>query len=128
MKICSIDAVPVSLHVRPDLAIVSAAGSHPQSNYLFIKIVTDEGVTGWGEATLAHVWSGESQAAAQHVICDILSPLLLGKDPLQLTDIADSMDRFLIGNPFTKAGIEMALIDLAAKIHHVPVYVWLGGA
>jgi muconate cycloisomerase len=37
------------------------------------------------------------------------------------------MDRFLIGNPFTKAAVEMALLDLAGKILQVPVYILLGG-
>ncbi|HEV7219554.1 MAG TPA: enolase C-terminal domain-like protein [Terriglobales bacterium] len=127
MKITSVEAIPVSQRVRPDLAIVSAAGKHPESHYLFVKIDTDDGVTGYGEATLAPVWSGESQAAAQHIICEILAPLLIGQNALHLNSLTDSMDRALIGNPFTKAAIEMALVDLVARIHQVPVYVLLGG-
>jgi muconate cycloisomerase len=127
MKIISIETIPVSQIVRPDLAIVSAAGKHPESHYLFVRIVADNDMCGYGEATLAAVWSGENQTTAEHLIREILAPLLIGKDPLHLNGLTDSMDRFLIGNPFTKAAIEMALVDLAAKIYKVPAYVLLGG-
>lgn len=127
MKITSVETIPISQRVRPDLAIISAAGQHPESHYLIIKIGAEDGMAGYGEATLAPVWSGESQSAAQHNIREILTPLLMGKDPLHLNALTDSMDRVLIGNPFTKAAIEMALVDLVAKIHQVPAYVLLGG-
>jgi muconate cycloisomerase len=127
MKIASVETIPVSQRVRPDLAIVSAAGQHPESHYLFVKIGTEDGLAGFGEATLVPVWSGESQAAAQHMIREIITPLLIGKDPLCFNSLTDSMDRFLIGNPFTKAAVEMALVDLIAKIHQVPAYILLGG-
>ena len=127
MKIASVEAIPVSQRVRPDLAIVSAAGQHPESHYSFIQIGTENGMVGYGEATLAPVWSGESQAAAQHAIREIFAPLLIGKDPLRLNALTDSMERALIGNPFTKAAMEMALVDLVAKIHQVPANLLLGG-
>jgi L-alanine-DL-glutamate epimerase-like enolase superfamily enzyme len=127
MKIASVETIPVSQPVRPDLAIVSAAGKHSASHYLFIKISTDEGTAGHGEATLAPVWSGECQSGAQHIIREILAPLLIGKDPLRLNVLVDSMDRALTGNPFTKAAIEMALVDLIARIHRIPAYNLLGG-
>lgn len=128
MKIESVEVTPVSQRVRPELAIVSTAGKHPESHYLFIKISTEDGVPGYGEATLAPVWSGESQAAAQHMIGEILAPLLIGKDPLRLNALIDSLDRALIGNSFTKAAIEMALIDLNARTLRIPTYDLLGGA
>jgi muconate cycloisomerase len=127
MKIVSVETMRVSQRVRPDLAIVSAAGLHPESHYLFIEIRTDEGVAGHGEATLAPVWSGENQASAEQIIREIITPLLIGRDPHCLNALTDSVDRLLIGNPFTKAAVEMALVDLVAKTLRVPAYVLLGG-
>lgn len=127
MKIASVDVIPISQHVRPGLAIVSAAGQHPESHYLFVKISTEDGAAGYGEATLAPVWSGESQAAAQHIIGEILAPLLIGKDPHCLNALTDSMDRALMGNAFTKAAMELALVDLIARVRQVPAHVLLGG-
>lgn len=128
MKITAVEANPVSQLVRRDLAIISAAGTHPESHYLFIAIHTDEGYTGYGEASLAPGWSGEDQGTAAHLIRHLLAPLLVGKDPLQVNVLTDAMDRFLIGNPFTKAALEMALLDLSGKILNVPCHTLLGGA
>lgn len=126
MKITSVQICPIDEPVLPDLAILSAAGFHPESHFLAVMIECD-GITGYGEATLAHGWSGESQATAQALIGSVLAPLLIGKNPFHLNSIADAMDRFLIGNPFTKAALEMALVDLTAKIQNVPAHVLLGG-
>lgn len=127
MTITSVEIFPISERVKPELAIVSAAGIHPESHYLVVKIVGDKGLAGYGEATLAHVWSGENQGTAQALIRDVLSPLLIGKNAMDLNSLADAMDRYLIGNPFTKAAMEMALVDLVAKTLGVGANVLLGG-
>jgi L-alanine-DL-glutamate epimerase-like enolase superfamily enzyme len=127
MKIIAVEAVPVSRVVRPDLAIVSAAGKHPESHYVLVSIHSDEGQVGYGEATVVPVWSGESQAGCQRIICELLSPLLIGQNPLHVGMLADAVDRTLIGNPFTKAAVEMALLDLSGKILGIPVHLFLGG-
>ena len=127
MKIIALETAPISQVVKPDLAIISAAGTHPESHYVIIKIRSDEGSVGYGEATVAPGWSGENQETAKHLITKILAPLLIGRDPLHLNALADSMDRFLIGNPFTKAAVEVALVDLASRILRVPAHILLGG-
>lgn len=127
MKITSIEISPISQVVKPDLAIISAAGTHPESHYLFVTIRADDGTVGFGEATVSAAWSGENQGTALHLIQNLLAPLLIGKDPLHLNALADVMDRFLIGNPFTKAAVEIALLDLASKILQVPAHILLGG-
>jgi L-alanine-DL-glutamate epimerase-like enolase superfamily enzyme len=127
MQITGVEVIPVSQVVKRDLAITSAAGTHPESHYLFVAIHTDEGFAGYGEATLAPAWSGENQGTATHLIDGLLERLLRGKNPLCVNAILDAMDRFLIGNPFTKAALEMALLDLAGKILKVPSYTLLGG-
>ena len=127
MKIIAVEACPVSQVVRRDVAIISAAGSQPESHFVVVTIRTDEGQVGFGEVSATMNWSGESQQSALHAVRDLLSPLLVGKDPLHVHALADTMDRFLIGNPFTKAGVEMALLDLAGKILQVPAHILLGG-
>lgn len=128
MKIASVEAFPSSVPVRPDLAIVSAAGAHRVSEYVLVALRTGEGLTGFGEANVVPVWSGESQGSALAAIREILAPAILGGDPMALAASADAMDRALVGNPFTKAAVEMALLDLAGKILGAPVHVLLGGA
>ena len=125
--ISAVRAIPVSQTVRPQFAIVSAAGSQPESHFVVVEIQADDGTIGYGEASVVPVWSGETQAGARHVIESRIAPALMGRDPLDIAALADEMDRLLAGNPFTKAGVEMALIDLAGRLLKVPVATLLGG-
>ena len=127
MKINSIRAIAVDEPVRSDVAIISAAGYHRDSYYVVVAIESDEGYTGFGEATVQALWSGETQQSALAAIREIIAPQLIGQDPMHVTALADTMDRFLQANSFTKAAVEMALLDLAGKKLGVPVYKLLGG-
>jgi L-alanine-DL-glutamate epimerase-like enolase superfamily enzyme len=127
VRIAAIHAYPLSRPVRPDLAIVSAAGSHLVSNFAAVEVTGEDGTKGFGEATVVPVWSGESQARALHAINEIIAPALAGRDSRDASAAADIMDRLLIGNPFTKAAVEMAMLDLAGRELGVPAVVVLGG-
>ena len=128
MKITAIETYPVSIRVRPDVSIVSSLGAHRVSHYLIVAVTDDEGRTGLGEATVMPIWSGETQQNALAAIRDLLAPALMGCDPLEAGSLTHAMDRALIGNPFTKAAVEMALLDLAGKALDVPVCALLAGA
>ena len=112
MKITSVKAITVDEPVRSDVAIVSAAGYHRDSYYVVVAIESDEGHTGFGEATVQAVWSGETQQSAIFAVREIIAPHLIGQDPAHVAALADTMDRFLQVNSFTKAAVEMALLDL----------------
>jgi L-alanine-DL-glutamate epimerase-like enolase superfamily enzyme len=127
MKITNITVHAVSRPVRAEFAIVSAAGSHPVSDFAQVEITADNGVSGIGEASVTAVWSGETQASVIHAISNILAPVLMGRDPQDVAAAAEVMDRALVDNPFTKAAVEMALLDLAGKSLGVPAFVLLGG-
>ncbi len=97
-------------------------------NWTLLKIYTDEGYTGVGEATN---WPGSPviEAAAQHI-----GERIIGLNPLQIDFIWTKLYRDLnwIG-PFGASmcaisGIDMALLDLKAKLLGVPCYELLGGA
>jgi muconate cycloisomerase len=126
--ITAIEARPVSVDVRPELSIVSAAGAHRVSNYVLVTVRTSEGPLGFGEANVIPVWSGETQAGALVAIREVLAPVLLGKEVTGVAGLAAAMDRALIGNPFAKAAVEMALLDASGKLLNVPVYTLLGGS
>jgi muconate cycloisomerase len=72
------------------------------------------------------LWSGETQGSALALIQDYIAPLLKGR---QVEDIDfDEIDRVGIDNHFTKAAVEMALLDLRGKQQGKPIYELLGGA
>ena len=128
MKIAAVRTFPIHLTVRPEFYIVSSAGAHAVSRYVVVAIDTDAGVTGWGEATVVPLWSGESQGGALALLHDYIAPLLIGRDPMEVAALAGEMDAIALDNPFTKAAVEMALLDLVGKAQEKPVYELLGGA
>ena len=72
MKITRIETIPVRVPIKPELAIRSGrGGSHPVSPFLLVKIHTDEGIVGVGEASCTPRWSGEDQVTAAHFINDV---------------------------------------------------------
>jgi galactonate dehydratase len=108
--------------------------------WLFLKIETDEGITGWGEPVV------EGRAATVAAAVDELSDYLIGQDPRKIEDHWQVMYRagFYRGGPILMsaiAGIDQALWDIAGKSHGVPVadlvggpvrdrirvYTWIGG-
>jgi L-alanine-DL-glutamate epimerase-like enolase superfamily enzyme len=126
MKITGIRTYAITLPVRSDYFIVSAAGAHPISRYVLLALDTDAGLTGWGEASVVPIWSGESQGGALALIQDYLAPLLQGREPEEVNPA--EFDGVVLDNPFTKAAVEMALLDLRGQASGQPVYELLGGA
>jgi L-Ala-D/L-Glu epimerase len=127
VKITKIHTFPITLIVRPEFYIVSSAGSHPISRYVLVALETDEGLLGWGEATVVPAWSGETQGGAIALITDYFAPMLAGHDLDDFESLIKKLDS-VIENPFTKAAIEMALLDLKGKREQRPIYELLGGA
>lgn len=127
MKIIKIHTFPITLIVRPEFYIVSSAGAHPISRYVLVAVEADDGQMGWGEATVVPAWSGETQGGALALINDYFVPMLVGSDLDSFESLVKKMDS-IIDNPFTKAAIEMALLDLKGKHERKPIYELLGGA
>ena len=127
MKIIGIEPIPIVVPLKKGMTTKTTLGDHVVSPYVIIKIYTDEGIVGLGEATLAAKWSGETSAGCIGAIKSILEPGLIGADPRNINACTHLMDRALKANPFTKAAIEMALWDITGKALSVPVYSLLGG-
>jgi galactonate dehydratase len=94
--------------------------------WLFLKIETDEGVTGWGEPVV------EGRAATVAAAVEELSDYLIGKDPRRIEDHWQVMHRagFYRGGPILMsaiAGIDQALWDIKGKSHGVSVAELMGG-
>jgi mannonate dehydratase len=99
----------------------------PGRNFITLKILTDEGVYGIGDATL----NGRELAVASY-LQDHLAPCLLGRDPHQIEDIWQYFYRgaYWRRGPVTMAAIsavDTALWDIKAKIAGMPLYQLLGG-
>ena len=94
--------------------------------WIFIKINTDEGISGWGEMV--------SGTKTETVVAGAkeMANRIIGKNPFEIERIWQRLHRsFFRGGPINGtiiSGIEMALWDIKGKALGVPVYELLGGA
>lgn len=128
MKITGIETIPINVPIHADKATVGARGAHTESPFLILQIHTDEGFIGLGEVSCTPLWSGEDQVTAAHFIAQVLAPVLIDQNPLDRVRLSVRMNAVLANNPFTRAGIEIALWDIAGKAAGLPLYMLLGGA
>lgn len=128
MKITRLETIPIRVPLKPELAIRSGrGGAHTVSPFLLVRVHTDEGFVGLGEASCTPRWSGEDQVTGAHLIHAYLEPLLVGQNPIDVAGLTAKFRLAFAGNYFTKAAVEMALWDIAGKAAHKPVYELLGG-
>ncbi|KQS97157.1 D-mannonate dehydratase ManD [Cellulomonas sp. Leaf395] len=109
--------------VAADVVVTS-----PNRNFVTLKITTDEGLTGLGDATL----NGRELAVVSY-LRDHVAPLLIGRDASRIEDTWQFLYRsgYWRRGPVTMAAIaavDMALWDIKGKAAEMPVYQLLGGA
>jgi galactonate dehydratase len=102
--------------------------STDRQNWLFVKVMTDEGIYGWGEASV----EGQTKAVEQCVLT-LAQRSVIGEDPRNIEKIWQQMYRhgfwkggFIYMSAIS--GIDQALWDINGKIYGVPTYMLLGGA
>lgn len=95
--------------------------------WIFVKVTTDEGITGWGEMI-----SGTKTRAVVAGAKEIGNRVLLGRNPFEIERLFQEMHRsFFRGGPINGtivSGFEMALWDIKGKALNVPIYELLGGS
>src|SRR5687767_6999655 len=96
-----------------------------KNSWVFVKISTDAGVTGWGE-----MLKDDAKACAAGAL--EVGNYLIGQDPCRVTHHWQAIHRgaFYRGGPIKTAissGIDQALWDIKGKVYGVPVYKLLGG-
>ena len=116
-------------NITAHLMGVPGPGDHaPLRNWIFVKVETDEGIVGVGEATTE--WHEYAVAA---MIEEHFAPLLIGQDPTRVHSAWQQMQRFFwwrggVVASSAASGIEQALWDITGKAYGQPVYKLLGGA
>jgi D-galactarolactone cycloisomerase len=119
-------ALPYSYH-RP--ASSGRASGWPTIDVLLIRIETDEGVEGWGEA-----FGFMSCATTRRAVETLIAPLCIGKDARDIAGLMDDVTRKLHNYgrsgavAYGLSGIDIALWDIAGKIAGKPIYKLLSEA
>jgi D-galactarolactone cycloisomerase len=130
MKISRVETVVLTLPMVIDGA-TPMLGGRPRTSIdmLLVRVDTDAGVTGWGEAFGHRIFP-----ATRAAIDTLLGPLCTGRDPTQITALHDEVERLLHGlgrnGPmiYALSGIDIALWDIAGKLAGLPLYRLLGGS
>ena len=123
MHIAAIAPLPVSLPMKKP--VIMAGEEVRRAENVLVKIATNDGRAGWGEAASAPVMTGdtlESLVAALHH----LAPALIERDPRDIDGAMAAMHGRLYGNNGAKAAVEIALLDLAAQDARCPLNALLG--
>lgn len=99
----------------------------PKKNYVTLKIMTDQGIYGLGDATL-----NNRETLPAKYLTDYLVPNLIGLDPRNSEDIWQMFYRgaYFRGGPIAMAAygaIDMALWDIKGKLANMPLYQLFGG-
>jgi len=123
VQIKTIEPIAVSLPMRKP--VIMAGEEVRRADNVLVRIESDNGLVGWGEAASAPVMTGdtlESIVSAVHY----LSSALRGRDPADIAGALAAMDGRMYGNHGAKAAIEIALHDLAGRAAAKPVHALLG--
>ena len=93
-----------------------------------VRITASDGATGCGSVEPTPGYSKESVEESLRVLETRLAPLVVGLDPTNVHQILATIEPAVDGFLDAKAAIEMACVDLAARVAGLPVHAYLGGA
>jgi L-Ala-D/L-Glu epimerase len=127
MKITRVQVETLQLEYGEPFVIASSALSAGPCD--LIRVETDEGLVGFGEACPAYEFTGDTLWTVQDVIGEYLGPAVIGRDPFDVEAIVRLWERelFTVGNEAARAGLEMALWDLQGKALGRPLRDLVGG-
>ena len=121
LKIARVETFPVSYKTVGRFKFFEDAMGRPTGRpTVVVKITADDGTQGWGQSVPTPRWSYETLESVQTTIERHLAPVLIGRDALDIDGAHAAMNRaiapsFSTGQPICKAGIDLALWDLAAR-------------
>jgi o-succinylbenzoate synthase len=94
---------------------------------IIVKIETEDGLVGFGEAPPTAVITGDTKGSITTAIMDFIRPNFIGMSIDSLEEIFHKLDTCIIKNTSAKAAVDMAVYDLYAKSLNRPLYRVLGG-
>lgn len=127
MKITAVHVDTLELVMKEPFVIASSAMAYGPCD--LVRVETDEGVTGIGEACPAYEFTGETLWSVEDVIGEYLGPAVIGRDPFDIEAIHHVWDRelYTVGNQAARGALEMALWDLQGKTLGRPLHDLIGG-
>ncbi|MCY7311146.1 MAG: dipeptide epimerase [Chitinophagaceae bacterium] len=104
----------------------TSLGTDYSAENVLVKIITAEGIIGFGECSPYMPINGESQDTC-FIVGQYFAKALKGKDPLQIEECIKLMDTIIYGNSSIKSAFDIALYDIASQNAGLPLYKFIGG-
>ncbi|MGA8494203.1 MAG: enolase C-terminal domain-like protein [Xanthobacteraceae bacterium] len=124
MRIKAIEPIAVSLPMKKPVKM--AGETVTRADNILVRIETDDGAVGWGEAASAPTMTGETVASMMAAVLH-MAPALLKYPADDFARAAAAMDAQMYGNSGAKAAIEIALHDLVGRAKGLPLHALFGG-
>lgn len=125
MRIRRLEAWPVEMPLTEPRRI--ARETVRATTSVFVMVETDAGVHGFGCATPGAAGSVETPAGCLLDLMEVAGPVLEGRDPTRLAPLVEDLEKALPTSPAARAGVDIALLDLLAKLAGFPLWKLLGG-
>ena len=124
MKISRVDIykfnIPLTHEVVVPIGILKAA------NNVAVRITTDNGIQGWGEASPFAPITGDTQESS-YENARLFALTIMGKDPLAIEARMTEINAATVGEPSLRSAFDMALYDILGQAAGLPLYQLLGG-
>lgn len=127
MQITAIDIFPLELNYAHGTYVMSGGRAASTQQSTLVRIRTDAGIDGWGEACPLGATYLEDFAEGVRAAMPLLATALIGLDPRELGAVGLAMDRTLRGQRAAKSALDVACWDILGKSTGLPVCTLLGG-
>lgn len=101
--------------------------SYDHLDYLWVE-VSAGGMTGRGETTCMPGYHSESIVSMLETVRTYMAPLLLGRELFAERELAGLMEAAMPRNPYARSALDLALVDLRARLLDVPAAALMGGS
>ncbi len=123
VKIDRIDVFPMRYPMTGYFKFFTGPHGSAGRAAVIVKMTADDGTVGWGQSVPIAKWSYETLETTTIVLRDYYAPVLIGRDPTDIHGAHVAMDQavapgFSTGMPISRAGVDIALHDLAGKLRN----------
>jgi muconate cycloisomerase len=127
MKITGLELFHISVPFAEPYKLSKTYGTLHNAQAVILKIHTDEGIVGLGEADPMNPFTEETPGSVMMVMQDVIGPHLMGRDPTRIAMVESTLDDIIDGNLTARGAVNMALYDIIGKANHIPIHTLLGG-
>ncbi len=127
MKITGLELFHISIPFAKPYHLSKVYGTRYDAESVILKVHTDEGIVGLGEADPLNPFSDETPATVMAVTRDMIAPHLIGQNPIHISALEAHLDMLVHGNLLARGAVNMALFDISGKSYNLPAHMLLGG-